>query len=179
MAPTEETLYVSFLESRFGLIGIASSKRGIVRLSFPLGSEDSFGRRLQSEYTGSRSSDGGRANGEASRQISRYFEGDLREFDLPLDLRGSSFRRSVLSAVGEIPYGRTASYGEIARRAGSPRGARAVGQAVGANPIPIIIPCHRVIGSNGALVGFGLGLPMKRRLLELEGSAEQTAIPPL
>lgn len=171
MAPLEETLYVSFLESLFGLIGIASSKRGIVSLSFPLRSEGSFGRRLRREYPGTRLSGGRRENREATRQVSHYLEGKLREFDLTLDLRGSPFRRRVLAAVGEIPYGGTASYGDIARWAGSPRGARAVGQAVGANPVPLIIPCHRVIGSNGALVGFGLGLPMKRRLLELESSA--------
>ena len=171
MAPREETLYLSFLESRFGHIGIASSKRGLVRLSFPLRSEGSFRRRLEREHPGSKLSDGTRENRETARQVSRYFEGAQREFDLPLDLRGSPFRRRVLAAVGAIPYGETTSYGEIARRAGSPRGARAVGQAVGANPIPLIIPCHRVIGSNGALVGFGLGLPMKRRLLELEWSA--------
>jgi methylated-DNA-[protein]-cysteine S-methyltransferase len=170
MAPPEETLYLSFLESRFGLIGIASSRRGIVRLSFPLRSEGSFGRRLQREYPGSKLLEGTRENRESARQVQRYLEGKLMEFDLPLDLRGSPFRKRVLAAVGEIPYGGTASYGEIARRAGSPRGARAVGQAVGANPVPLVIPCHRVVGSNGALVGFGLGLPTKRRLLDLERS---------
>lgn len=171
MAAAEETLYISFLESRFGLLGIASSAKGLVRISFPLRSEDSFRRRLAREYPGSKLSDGRRKNRDAAGQISRFLEGKLREFDLPLDLRGSPFRRRVLAAVGKIPYGCTASYGEIARRAGSPKGARATGQAVGANPLPIIIPCHRVIGSNGALVGFGLGLPMKRRLLELEWSS--------
>jgi methylated-DNA-[protein]-cysteine S-methyltransferase len=176
---SSEMLYISFLESRLGLMGIASSGKGLVRLSFPLKSEGSFKRLLKREYPGSSLSDGRRENREAVRQISRYLEGGLREFTLPLDLRGSPFRRRVLTAVGKIPYGCTASYGDIARRAGSPRGARAVGQAVGANPLPIIIPCHRVIGSNGALVGFGLGLPMKRRLLELESPARQGTTLPL
>jgi methylated-DNA-[protein]-cysteine S-methyltransferase len=164
-------LYISFLESRLGLIGIASSKSGIVRLTFPLRSEGSFERTLLREFHGPRLVEGRRENSEAARQLSRYLAGRLRKFELPLDLRGSSFRRRVLTAVGRIPYGRTASYGDIARLVGSPGGARAVGQAVGANPLPLIIPCHRVVGSNGALVGFGLGLPMKRRLLELERSA--------
>jgi O-6-methylguanine DNA methyltransferase len=170
MTDPEETLYVSFIMSRFGLVGIASSARGIVRLSFPLEREGSFRKRLIKEYPRSRLSGGGRENAEALRQVSLYLEGGLREFDLQLDLRGSAFRRKVLIAVGKIPYGSTASYGDIARRVGSPGGARAVGQAVGANPIPLIIPCHRVIASNGALGGFGLGLPVKRRLLDLERS---------
>jgi O-6-methylguanine DNA methyltransferase len=170
MTDPEEILYVSFAVSRFGLVGVASSARGIVRLSFPLESEGSFRKQLQREYARSKLSDGGRENTEALRQISLYLEGGLREFDLPLDLRGSPFRRRVLLAVGKIPYGNTASYGDIARWVGSPGGARAVGQAVGANPIPLIIPCHRVIASDGTLGGFGLGFPMKRRLLDLERS---------
>lgn len=169
MAISREALFVSLFESRFGLVGIASSAEGIVRLSFPIRSEGAFRRRLREEYPGSTLSDGRRENAKAARQISRYLDGRIRQFDLPLDLRGSEFRRRVLAAVAEIPYGKTASYGDIARRVGSPRGARAVGQAVGANPIPLIIPCHRVIASDGSLGGFGLGLPMKRRLLELEG----------
>ena len=166
-----ETFYVSFLESKVGLIGIASTEKGIVRLTFPLRSEGSFEATRRGEYHAPRLVGDGGKNGKAARQISRYLDGGLREFDLPLDLRGSPFRRRVLAAVRAIPYGRTASYGEIARIAGSPGGARAVGQAVGANPIPLVIPCHRVIGASGALVGFGLGIPMKRRLLELERSA--------
>ncbi len=164
-----DALRVSFVESRFGLIGIASSRKGIVRLTFPLRSEGSFRRLLSREYRGSDISDGGRENQKAVRQVALYLEGRLRAFDLPLDLRGSSFRRRVLAAVSMIPYGETMSYGQIARRAGSPGGARAVGQAVGANPVPLIVPCHRVIASDGSLGGFGLGLPMKRRLLDLEG----------
>jgi methylated-DNA-[protein]-cysteine S-methyltransferase len=169
MAPPGERLQVSFVESRFGLIGIASSGKGIVRLSFPLGSGGSFRRQLSREYPGSEISEEGTGYRGAVRQVSLYLEGKLRVFDLPLDLRGSPFRRRVLAAVSKIPYGKTSSYGDIARRAGSPGGARAVGQAVGANPIPIIVPCHRVIASDGSLGGFGLGLPMKRRLLHLEG----------
>ncbi len=179
MTHSEETFYVSFLESGLGLIGIASSYKGMVRLTFPLRSEGSFERMLQREFRGPRLVEGRRENSEAVGQLSRYLDGGLRKFELPLDLRGSPFRRKVLAAVGKIPYGRTASYGDIARLVGSPRGARAVGQAVGANPLPLVIPCHRVVGSSGALVGFGLGLPMKRRLLELERSAGSAATPPL
>ncbi len=169
MSSPREALSIFFVESGFGLVGLASSRRGVVRLSFPLRSEGSFRRSLSREYPGSEISDVGGVGPEAARQVALYLEGKLRVFDLPLDLRGSPFRRRVLAAVSEIPYGKTSSYGEIARRAGSPGGARAVGQAVGANPVPLIVPCHRVIASDGSLGGFGLGLPMKRRLLDLEG----------
>ncbi len=102
------------------------------------------------------------------RQLDEYFAGRRRHFDLPLDPRVTAFRRRVLDALLTIPYGQTRSYGEIARQIGAPRASRAVGAANGANPIPVIIPCHRVIGSDGALTGFGGGLPTKRYLLQLE-----------
>ncbi|MGB2620931.1 MAG: methylated-DNA--[protein]-cysteine S-methyltransferase [Candidatus Acidiferrum sp.] len=105
---------------------------------------------------------------EAMRQLETYFEGKLREFDLPLALEGTEFQKLVWSNLQKIPYGETVSYGQLARRIGSPEAARAVGLANGSNPIPIIIPCHRVIGSNGNLTGFGGGLPVKKKLLELE-----------
>ena len=136
---------------------------------------DAFRRRLAREYPGFRLSDDSGRNREAALQVARYLGGERMSFDLLLDLRGSAFRRRVLRAVGMIPYGRTASYGEIARRAGCPGGARAVGQAVSANPLPLVIPCHRVVGANGSLVGFGLGLEMKRTLLDLEQSKRRSA----
>ena len=106
---------------------------------------------------------------ETVRQLRAYFDRDLKEFDLPLDPRGSEFQRSVWAQLLEIGYGDTASYGEIAHRLGHTNAAsRAVGLANGRNPIPIVIPCHRVIGANGSLTGFGGGLAVKRRLLDLE-----------
>jgi methylated-DNA-[protein]-cysteine S-methyltransferase len=104
----------------------------------------------------------------AREQLDEYFGGDRREFDLPLAPLGSEFQRCVWDGLLEIPYGETISYGELARRIGRPDRARAVGAANGANPIAIILPCHRVIGADGSLVGFGGGLETKRRLLELE-----------
>jgi methylated-DNA-[protein]-cysteine S-methyltransferase len=101
------------------------------------------------------------------QQLTLYFEGKLRQFDLRLAPRGTPFQLQVWRALCDIPYGQTRSYGEIARRIGTPS-ARAVGLANGSNPIAIIIPCHRVIGSNGSLTGYGGGLPIKRALLELE-----------
>lgn len=104
-----------------------------------------------------------------TRQLAEYFAGERREFSLPLAMAGSDFQRSVWRALVAIPYGETVSYGELARRVGSV--ARAVGLANGANPLPIIVPCHRVIGADGSLTGFGGGLPVKRALLEIEGAA--------
>jgi methylated-DNA-[protein]-cysteine S-methyltransferase len=106
---------------------------------------------------------------EAIRQLHHYFAGKLRDFDLPLRPEGTPFQLRVWAELQRIPYGTTISYRELARRIGNPRASRAVGLANGANPLPIVIPCHRVIGSNGALVGYGGGLSIKERLLELEG----------
>lgn len=106
-----------------------------------------------------------------AQQLSEYFAGKRREFDLPLAPRGTPFQRQVWDALLNVAYGRTATYGEIARIIGNPKGVRAVGLANGRNPIPIIIPCHRIIGSNGTLTGYGGGLPIKQKLLELEGVA--------
>jgi methylated-DNA-[protein]-cysteine S-methyltransferase len=105
---------------------------------------------------------------EARRQLDAYFAGDLREFDLPLATAGSRFQRSVWQALLTIPYGSTRTYGAIARQVGRPDRARAVGAANGRNPIAIVIPCHRVIGAGGDLVGYGGGLPRKAWLLSLE-----------
>jgi methylated-DNA-[protein]-cysteine S-methyltransferase len=105
---------------------------------------------------------------EVVRQLQAYFEGKLKEFELPLVLEGTEFQLRVWRNLQIIPYGETVSYGQLAKRIGSPDAARAVGLANGSNPIPIIIPCHRVIGSNGDLTGFGGGLPIKKKLLALE-----------
>ena len=106
-------------------------------------------------------------------QLGEYFAGERATFDLPLTMHGSEFERRVWSALREIPYGETTSYGEIARRVEAPAAARAVGLANGRNPIAVIVPCHRVIGADGSLTGYGGGLARKRVLLELEqGQAE-------
>ncbi len=104
------------------------------------------------------------------QQLDQYFAGKRRHFDLPLDPTGTAFQRNVLRALQDIPYGKTCTYGDIAIAINRPKAVRAVGAANGRNPIPIIIPCHRVIGADGSLTGFGGGLPAKRWLLELEGS---------
>lgn len=115
---------------------------------------------------------------EVIRQLRAYFAGDLREFDVRLAPKGTLFRQRVWKELLNIPYGETISYGELARRIGSPMGSRAVGLANGANPISIIVPCHRVIGSNGKLTGYGGGLKNKEWLLALEQRAAGPAPTP-
>jgi methylated-DNA-[protein]-cysteine S-methyltransferase len=105
---------------------------------------------------------------EAARQIGAYFAGERRAFDLPLAPEGTAFQLAVWMKLREIPYGGTISYGDLARRVGNPKASRAVGAANGRNPLPIVVPCHRVIGSGGQLTGFGGGLPIKAQLLALE-----------
>ncbi|MCX6101543.1 MAG: methylated-DNA--[protein]-cysteine S-methyltransferase [Candidatus Bipolaricaulota bacterium] len=107
-------------------------------------------------------------NAEILSQLREYLRGTRRGFNLPLDLRGTPFQRSVWEAVAEIPYGTLQTYGDVARRIDHPSATRAVGQAVGANAVALVIPCHRVVGSSGALVGYRGGLPLKERLLALE-----------
>jgi methylated-DNA-[protein]-cysteine S-methyltransferase len=114
---------------------------------------------------------------QAATQLEEYFAGDRRDFDVPLAFRGTDFQQSVWRALLEIPYGTTVCYGDIAARLGLPATAsRAVGLANGANPIPIIVPCHRVIGADGSLVGYGGGLDRKRLLLALESPSIQDAL---
>jgi methylated-DNA-[protein]-cysteine S-methyltransferase len=105
---------------------------------------------------------------ETIRQLKAYFRCDLKEFDLPLAMEGTEFQLRVWNELRAIPYGETISYAQLAQRIGNPKAVRAVGLANGSNPIPIIVPCHRVIGSDGSLTGFGGGISTKKKLLELE-----------
>lgn len=105
---------------------------------------------------------------ETYRQLTEYFEGNRKTFDIPLKLEGTDFQKSVWHALMKIPYGKTATYLEIAETIGNPKASRAVGMANNKNKIPIIIPCHRVIGTNGSLTGYAGGLEIKKKLLELE-----------
>lgn len=114
---------------------------------------------------------------EAVRQLRAYFAGERRSFDLPLAPAGSEFQLAVWRGLRDIPYGRTESYGELARRIGRPKAIRAVGAANGANPLPIVVPCHRVIGADGSLTGYGGGLERKRTLLALEGAGSEPRLP--
>lgn len=114
---------------------------------------------------------------QAGAQLAEYFEGRRTTFDLPLELRGTDFQRTVWQGLRDIPYGATLSYGELAERLGRPTAARAVGLANGRNPIGIIVPCHRVVGATGALTGYGGGLERKQRLLAFEGRSTPLTLP--
>jgi methylated-DNA-[protein]-cysteine S-methyltransferase len=113
---------------------------------------------------------------ECARQLREYAEGKRHAFDLPLAPEGSEFQRDVWAVIARIPYGETLSYAELARRAGAPGKARAAGAATGRNPISVIVPCHRVVGSDGSLTGYAGGVPRKAKLLEMEGALAGTLI---
>jgi methylated-DNA-[protein]-cysteine S-methyltransferase len=173
-AASEELLDVAYatLDSPFGPLLAASTPRGVVRLAFPEESEDGVLARLASRLSPRIMRAPGRLD-PLARQLDEYFEGRRRAFDTELDwsLIGQ-FGRRVLSVTAAIPYGGVLSYAQVAGEAGSPRGSRATGNALGSNPIPIVIPCHRVLRTGGALGGYGGGLERKRWLLELEGALQ-------
>jgi len=152
-----------------GELLVAATTEGICRICFPAEEEERrlswFRKHLGSPPKGS----GGKWIPVAIGQLEDYFHGKRISFQIPLDLRGTEFQLRVWKALEQIPFGGTLTYGEVAGRIGNPKANQAVGAAVGKNPVAIVIPCHRVIGHNGALVGFGGGLPTKRRLLKLEG----------
>lgn len=157
-------------DSPFGPLALAATSRGLVRVAFPEEDVDEMLERLAKRIS-PRIVEAPAALDPAKRELDEYFSGHRRDFDLALDwtLVGP-FGRRVLEVTSEIPYGGVLSYAEVASDAGSPRGARATGNALGSNPIPIVIPCHRVLRSGGALGGYGGGLDRKRWLLELEGA---------
>jgi methylated-DNA-[protein]-cysteine S-methyltransferase len=156
------------LDTPVGPLLVAVTDGGLCRVSFdpePEREADALARAY-----GVRVLRASRPVDAARRELDEYFAGRRREFDLPTDLRiEAPFRLAVLAELARVPYGATTTYGELARRAGRPRAARAVGTFMNRNPIPIVLPCHRVVGSNGALVGYGGGLERKEALLRLEG----------
>jgi methylated-DNA-[protein]-cysteine S-methyltransferase len=157
-------------DSPFGKLLLAATPRGVVTVGLPSQDQDALLEGLATRIS-PRVLEAPATLDPARRELDLYFEGRLREFDLPLDWQLSrAFRRRALRAVARVPYGETRSYSEIARSAGSPRAVRAAGTACGANPMPIVVPCHRVLRSGGALGGYGGGLPMKEALLRLEGA---------
>ena len=159
----------AYFDSPIGPLLIAGHAEAIMRISFP-----KDGKPLPPDAGWMESALG--PIGETILQLGEYFAGRRREFDLPLAPAGTSFQKSVWQQLREVPYGVTISYGELAKRVGNPKASRAVGAANGKNPLPIVVPCHRVIGSNGKLVGFGGGLPIKERLLEIEMKARNQMI---
>jgi methylated-DNA-[protein]-cysteine S-methyltransferase len=159
-------------DSPFGPLLLAATRRGVVRIGMPTQDDDALLEELAARIS-PRVLEAPARLDEARRELDLYFEGRLRDFDLPLDWRLSrDFRRRALRAVARIPYGETRSYAQVARRAGNERAVRAAGSACGSNPIPIVVPCHRVLRTGGALGGYGGGLAMKEALLRLEGALE-------
>jgi methylated-DNA-[protein]-cysteine S-methyltransferase len=160
-------------DSPFGPLLLAQTRRGLVRVGLPNQDSDELLVDLAARISPRVLEAPGELD-EARRELDLYFEGRLDRFDLPLDWRLSNgFRQRVLRAINRIPYGQTRSYTEMARRAGNERAVRAAGSACGSNPIPLVVPCHRVLRTGGALGGYGGGLPMKQALLELEGVLDE------
>ena len=157
-------------DSPFGALLLATTKRGLARVAFPEEGADAVLQRLAARIS-PRIVEAPGPLDAARRELDEYFGGRRERFDLALDwtLVGP-FGRRVLGAASQIPYGGVLTYAQVAAQAGSPRGSRAAGNALGANPIPIVVPCHRVLRRGGALGGYAGGLERKRLLLELEGA---------
>jgi len=151
--------------SPVGDLFLASTPRGLCRISYTVeGQDEVIARKFGARVLRAPLDD-------VRRELDEYFAGRRRDFDLPIDLRVAPFHEAVLHELARVPYGQVDTYGHLARLVGHPKAARAVGTVMNRNPIPIVLPCHRIIGANGSLTGYGGGLPVKRRLLELEGAA--------
>ena len=157
------------VDSPIGDLLVAASDRGLAAISFDSEPQDSLERLAR--IAGPRVLRSPRSVDGARRELDQYFEGRRRTFDLSLDLRAlPPFTLSVLDQLARVPYGETTTYGALARRVGHPRAARAVGTVMNRNRIPIVLPCHRVVGATGSLTGYAGGLDVKEKLLELEGA---------
>jgi len=151
-----------------GRVYVAATKKGLCRLSLPAHPVESFFGKVLGTFRINFFTQNPDPFQDLYRQLDQYLLGQRVVFEVPLDLQGTPFQLQVWKALMAIPYGETRSYGEIARAVNRPRAGRAVGQANHNNPVPIVVPCHRVIGSQGDLVGYGSGLPLKEKLLALE-----------
>jgi methylated-DNA-[protein]-cysteine S-methyltransferase len=170
-ADAEGLLDVAYasVDSPFGQLMLAVTPRGLVRVNLPTYDPAEALEELAARVS-PRILEAPAKLDEARRELDLYFEGKLTEFDLPIDWRlTDGFRGKVQRAINRIPYGQTRTYMDMARSAGNERAVRAAGTACGTNPIPIVVPCHRVLRSGGGLGGYGGGLPMKEELLKLEG----------
>ena len=170
-AAAEGLLDVGFdvVDSPIGPLLVAATEHGLCRVWFrpdPERQLDSLARTFGPRVLRSHAS-----VASAERQLDEYFDGRRESFELDVDLRAAApFARTVLEELGRVPYGQTTTYGTLAAKVGAPRAARAVGTVMNRNPIPIVLPCHRVVGANGSLTGYAGGLDLKERLLRLEGA---------
>jgi O-6-methylguanine DNA methyltransferase len=174
-----ETLHSTMFASPLGPLFLAASDRGLVALEFDVRRPGQQTirpnpRDLRAETKGIRFEESASVMQPVTRELEQYFAGKRREFTFDLDLRGTDFQLACWRALVAIPFGETRSYGDIARAVGRPQGFRAAGMANNRNPVAIVVPCHRVIASDGTLCGYGGGLDVKRRLLELEGALSGT-----
>jgi methylated-DNA-[protein]-cysteine S-methyltransferase len=160
-------IYTSEYKSPFGKFYLASSEKGLARLH--LTNKNDFLEKLKKTFPDFELVENIEKNETVIHQLNAYFDGKRESFNVPLHIVGTDFHKKVWKELKKITFGKTVSYKQIAERIGNPKSVRAVGQANNRNPIPIIIPCHRIIGANGNLIGYGGGLDMKRKLLIHEG----------
>lgn len=169
-----EIVHTTWLESAIGAFRIASTERGLAYVELPHASGRGLDGWLRRHARQAHCREGFAPNRAAAHQLLEYLEGKRTDFGLELDLRGTDFQRGVWRSLLEIPYGQTRSYGEVARAIQRPNAVRAVGAANGSNPLAIVVPCHRVIASDGSLGGYGGGLDLKGRLLAMEQAHQPT-----
>jgi len=162
----ETIYYSSFNSPLLRKVFVASTEKGVYMVDF-LKKENAFLKELRESFPGRIVRDD-RKNRNVLKQLKKYLNGELRRFNCKLDFRGTLFQKKVWSALVKIPYGQTRSYREVAQAIGHPKAFRAVGNANGRNSIPLIVPCHRVIGNDGGLAGFGHGVRVKKQLLNFE-----------
>jgi O-6-methylguanine DNA methyltransferase len=162
-----EKIYYAGLETPMGTMWAAASEKGLVQFHITCNKEG-FMRELKTRIKAEFVEDPSKFK-ELKSQIDRYFKGERLVFEVPFDMRGTPFQVDVWKAIYSIPYGKLTSYGGIAKKIGRPKAVRAVGNAVGDNPMGLVVPCHRVVSSNGGIGGFGGGLEWKRKLLAQEG----------
>jgi O-6-methylguanine DNA methyltransferase len=165
-----ETIAIHEFESPIGRMRLGTSEKGLCWVELPGAAGRGFSGWLRAQAPGARLVEDEKVNRSAREQIVEYLEGDRIHFELPLDVRGTPFQMAVYEQLLSIPYGETRSYADVARAIGRPAAVRATGTANGANPVALVVPCHRVIASGGGLGGYGGGLPLKRRLLAMESS---------
>jgi methylated-DNA-[protein]-cysteine S-methyltransferase len=163
-------VHCTSFDSKIGLIYVASTDKGVCKIAVPRQTKKDFLRWLNDNFDDNEVDDNKSRNREVIEQLSRYFNGKLARFTCPIDLHGTPFQVRVWKELVKIPYGTTITYKQLARRVGTSRGFQAVGRANATNPLPIIVPCHRVLGTNGSLVGYSSGIKTKEFLLKLEGA---------
>lgn len=172
---TQETIHWTEFDTPVGTMRMASSPRGVVYLELPLENGRGFRGWMKRHAPKAKLVEAFKPNRGYIAQVTQYLAGKRREFDIPLDVRGTEFQCEVYDELARIDYGELRSYADVARAIGRPAAVRAVGAANGANPIAIIVPCHRVIASNGHLHGYGGGLELKAQLLAMEQSLPKAA----